>query len=168
EKERAARTEAERQAAEGARLEAEAQAAVRAKAAEERGRAQAAAGLSAEEIRKAEELASWDFVKERNEVQDLRDHLARFPGGTTERYALAKLDALVWAGLDSAPSMDQLRSYLDEFPKGANAQAAQARIAALEREAAEARAVAERRAREAAEWGAVAASTDKTTIQAFL
>jgi hypothetical protein len=90
EQERAARTEGERKAAEAVRLEAEAQAAARAQAAEERGRAQAVAGLSAEEIRKAEELASWDFVKDRNDIQDLRDHLARFPGGTTERYALAK------------------------------------------------------------------------------
>src|SRR5262245_36024091 len=56
EKERAARTEAERRAAEAARREAETQAAARARAAEERSRAQAAAGLSAEEIRKAEEL----------------------------------------------------------------------------------------------------------------
>ena len=53
EQERAARTEAERKAAEAARLEAEAHAAVRVKAAEDRGRAQAAAGLAAEDIRKA-------------------------------------------------------------------------------------------------------------------
>src|SRR5262245_56949992 len=99
----AARTENERAAAEAVRLEAEAQAAARANAAEERGRAQVAAGLSAEEIRKAEELASWDFIKDRNEVQDLRDHLARFPGGTTERYALAKLDGLVWAATEANP-----------------------------------------------------------------
>jgi hypothetical protein len=31
------------------------------------------------EIRKAEELANWEFVKDRSGVQDLRDHLARFP-----------------------------------------------------------------------------------------
>jgi TIR domain len=99
EQERAARTEAERKAAEAARLEAEEQAAARAKAAEERGRTQAMAGLSAEDVRKAEELASWDFVKDRNDVQELRDHLARFPSGTTERYALARLDGLVWSGL---------------------------------------------------------------------
>ena len=128
EQERAARTEAERRAAEAVRLEAEAQAAARAKAAEERGREQAAAGLTAEQIRKAEELASWEFVKDRNDVQDLRDHLARFAGGTAERYALAKLDGLVWAGLGSAPTIEQLRAYLEEFPRGANAKTAQARI----------------------------------------
>src|SRR5262249_52436846 len=69
--ERAARTETERKAAETARLEAEAQAAARATAAEEKGRAQEAAGLSAEEIRKVEELANWDFLKHRNDLQDL-------------------------------------------------------------------------------------------------
>ena len=98
--EREARTEAERKAAEAARREAEEQAAARARAAEERGRAQAAAGLSAEEIRKAEELASWEFVKDRNDIQDLRDHLARCPSGTTERYAIAKLDGVGWSRRD--------------------------------------------------------------------
>jgi formylglycine-generating enzyme required for sulfatase activity len=168
EQERAARTEGERKAAEAARLAAEAQAVARAKAAEERGRMQAVAGLSAEEIRKAEELASWDFVKGRNDIQDLRDHLARFPGGTTERYALAKLDALVWAGLGPTPKIEQLRAYLDEFPKGASTGAAQARIALLEREAAEAKAIERLRAQETEAWGAVAASTDKARIEAFL
>ena len=166
--ERTARTKAERKAVEAARLEAEAQAATRVIAAEEQGRAQAAAGLSAEDVRKAEELASWDFVKDRNDIQDLRDHLARFPAGTTERWARDKLDGLVWAGLGSTPAIEHLRAYLDEFPKGANAGAAQARIAALEREAAEARAVEQQRAQETAEWGAVAASTDRGAIEAFL
>jgi hypothetical protein len=168
EQERAARTEAERKAAEAARLEAEAQASARAKAAEESGRKQAMAGLSAEDVRKAEELASWDFIKDRNDVQELRDHMARFPGGTTERYALAKLDALVWAGLGATPKIEQLRAYLDEFPKGARAGAAQARIALLEREAAEARAAERLRAQETEAWGAVASSTDRVRIEAFL
>jgi hypothetical protein len=146
--ERAARTEAERKAAEAARHEAEEQAALRARAVEESGRAQAAAGLSAEEIRKAEELASWDFVKGRNDVQDLRDHLARFPQGTTERYALSKLDAMVWAGIGPAPTADQLWAYISEFPNGANVDTAQARIADLGREAAKARAAKEPHAQE--------------------
>jgi formylglycine-generating enzyme required for sulfatase activity len=168
EQERAARTEAERKAAEAARLEAEAQASARAKAAEEQGRRQALSGLSPQEIRKAEELANWDFVKDRNDIQDLRDHLARFPGGTTERYARAKLDALVWAGLGDTPNIEHLRAYLDEFPKGAKAGAVQARIALLEKEAAEARAAERLRAQETEAWGAVAASTDKARIEAFL
>jgi hypothetical protein len=168
EQERTARTEAERKAVEAARREAEEQAAARAKAAEERGRAQAAAGLSSEEIRKAEELASWDFVKDRKDIDDLRDHLARFPGGTTARYALAKLDELVWVGLGSSPIMQKLRAYLEEFPKGTYAAAAQKRIAELEQEAADARAAEQRRVEETAEWGAIAASIFTSEIEAFL
>jgi len=168
EQERAARTEAERKAAEAARRQAEAQAAARAQAAEERGRAQAAAGPSADEIRKAEELASWDFVKDRNDLQDMRDHLARFPGGTTERYALTKLDGLVWAGLGTKPTTAQLRAYLDEFPRGAKAAAGQARIAAMEQEAAAAASTAERAREETEAWGAIAAGADQAAIEAFL
>jgi hypothetical protein len=153
EQERAARTEAERKAAEAVRLEAEEQAAARSKAAEERGRTEAMAGLSAADVRKAEELANWDFVKDRNDVQEMRDHLARFPGGMTERYALARLDGLVWSGLGATPKIEQLRAYLDEFPKGANAGGARGRIAALQREAAEAR---------AAEPGACPKASDST------
>jgi formylglycine-generating enzyme required for sulfatase activity len=168
ETERAARSEAERAAAEAARLEAEAQAAARAQAAEERRRTQAAEGLSEEAIRTAQELANWEFVKDRSDVQDLRDHLARFPGGTTERYALSKLEHLVWNTLGSTPDLTQLRVYLDEFPKGANAAQAQSRIAALEKETAEERAAEQGRVQETAEWGAVAASTDRAVIEAFL
>jgi hypothetical protein len=135
----------------------------RAQAAEERSRAQAAAGLSTEEIRKAEELANWEFVKDRNDVQDLRDHLSRFPSGTTERYALTKLDQLVWAALGSTPDITQLRGYVDEFPKGSNAAQAQTRTVALEKEAAEQREADQRRARETADWAEVAASTETST-----
>jgi hypothetical protein len=168
ETERTARTEAERAAAETARREVEAQAAARAQAAEERSRPQAAAGLSSEEIRTAQELANWEFVKDRNDVQDLRDHLARFPGGTTERYALAKLEQIVWVALGSTPDITQLRAYIDELPKGSNSGQAQARIAALKKEAAEQRAAEQRRVQEIAEWGAVAASGNSAAIEMFL
>ena len=60
--ERAARTEAERKAAEAAQLDTEAQTEARAKASEERGR-ERAAGLSAGQIRAAEELASWEVSR---------------------------------------------------------------------------------------------------------
>ena len=74
----------------------------------------------------------------------------------------------MWAGLDASPTVDQLRAYLHEFPKGASVAAAQASITALEKEAAEVRAADQRRMQETTEWGAVAASTDKTAVQAFL
>jgi hypothetical protein len=166
--ERAAQTEKERKAAQTARRDSEEQAAARARFVEERSRARAAAGLSADEIRKAEELASWDFVKDRNGIQDLRDHLARFPGGTTERYALSKLDKLVYAALGLFPKIDQLCAYLDEFPEGASAAAAKSRIAALEKEAADASAAKQRQVQEIAEWVAVAASIDPAPIEVFL
>ena len=166
--ERAARTDAERRAAEAARREEEAQAAARARASEERGRAQAAAGLSAEEIRKAEELASWDFVKERGIIQDLRDHLARFPGGTTERYALAKLDGLVWAALGSEPAFEQVRAYLDEFPKGEHSAAARSLVIKLEQAAEAGRAAAERARAETEAWAAASSADTKDAYQSYL
>ena len=172
ERERAARTEAERAAAEAERQKREAEEAARIAAAEERARAQTLAGLSAEEIRKAEELANWDFVKDRNDIQDLRDHLARFPAGTTERYALARLDGLVWAALGPTPGVDQLRDYLDEFPRGAHAEAAQVRIARLEMEAAQARAAGppplERAAGQPIHWGPVIAGLGLLVLGAGL
>ncbi len=64
-KEKAARTEAERAEAEAERRRREAEEAARLAAAEEAARLKAVAGLSPEEIRKAEELANWDFIKER-------------------------------------------------------------------------------------------------------
>lgn len=142
--ERAARTEVERQTAETARHKAQEFAAERANAAEELVRAESALGLSAEEISKAEELANWNFVKVGSDTQELRDHLARFPGGTTERYALAKLDELVWVGLGSAPSIGQLEAYLNEFPKGVYVSNAQAEIGKRQKSEAGAKA-AERR-----------------------
>jgi hypothetical protein len=77
--ERAARTDAERAAADARRGETETAAAARAAEAEQRARAQAVAGLRPEEIRKAEELANWQFVEARSNIAELRDHLARFP-----------------------------------------------------------------------------------------
>jgi formylglycine-generating enzyme required for sulfatase activity len=71
-------------------------------------------------------------------------------------------------GSGGAPKIEQLRAYLDEFPKGANVAGARGRIAALEREATEASAAERLRAQETEAWGAVAASTDKTSIEAFL
>jgi hypothetical protein len=82
---------------EAARLRAHAQreADERARAEKEQARLAAIAGLSPDQIAKAEELANWDFIKASESTQDLRDHLARFPGGVTERFARARLEQLV-------------------------------------------------------------------------
>jgi WD40 repeat protein len=162
--EKAAAAEAERKRIE--EEQARADAAARREA--ERARLATPAGLSPQEIRKAEELANWDFVKDRSEINDFRDHLARFAAGPTERYALAKLEALVWAGLGAVPTLDQLRAFLDEFPKGTNAEAARAKLAELERAGESERQAQERRRQETEDWGAIAASTDTNAITSFL
>jgi len=166
--ERAARTEAGRAAAEAERLAREAEEAARIAAAEERARAQAVAGLSQEEIRKAEELANWDFIKERGDAQLLRDHLARFPDGVTALYARTRIEELTWAGLGPSPDTVALGAFIEEFPNGTHTGVARSRLADLEKRAAEARKADEQRARETSNWGAVTASTDQAAIQAFL
>jgi len=164
--ERAARTETERKAAEAERQRREAEEAARLAAAEERAQEQRAAGLSLEEIRKAEELANWDFIKERGQPQALRDHLARFPGGVTALYASTRLEELVWKGLGSSPNITMLQAFLDEFPKGTNAKPARAQLAELEKQEAKIRRAEERRATETAAWAAVATSTLTTGLVA--
>ena len=125
-------TEAERQAAEAARKQREAVNAGRIAEIERAAREQALAGLTPEEIRKAEELVSWDYIKDRRNIATLRDHLARFPGGSTERNARAKLEALVWAIPATQASIEALTAFLDEFPNGDTAESARAQLQALE------------------------------------
>jgi molecular chaperone DnaK len=168
ERESGARTESERRAATEARFATEEEVEARIEAAEKLRRNQVAEGLSETNIRRAEELANWDFIKEKGDIQELRDHLARYPGGTTERYALAQLDALLWRRLGDKPKIEDVRAYLDEFPAGPNAGAARARIQALEREAAEAKASESLRNREKAAWEAVEGTRDETHVREFL
>ena len=75
-----------------------------------------ASGLSAEDVRKAEELANWEFIKQRTDLDDLRDHLARFPGGVTARYADARLAELIFQSLSAASQAGALRDFLAAFP----------------------------------------------------
>src|SRR5207244_4390124 len=101
----------------------------------QRARSQSVSTLTAEEVRKAEELANWDFIKDRRQPQALRDHVARFQGGVTTLYAQSKLEELVWDGLGAAPDLEAVQSFLNEFPTGEKADAARLRIADLEEEA---------------------------------
>jgi hypothetical protein len=89
ETERAGREAAERAAAEAEQLKQQAEETARI----------AAQIAAAEEIRKAEELANWDLMKDRDRPQELRDHIARFRNGVTTRYARARLEELVWDGI---------------------------------------------------------------------
>jgi hypothetical protein len=99
----------------------------------ERARLQAIEGLSPGYIAKAEELANWDFIKASEDSQDFRDHLARFPGGVTERMAQTKLEALTWAKLAAVVDIHSLKGFLEEFPKGAHAGDAKSKLVKLER-----------------------------------
>ena len=168
EQEHVERSEAERAAAEEARRQREAEEAARIAAAEERARAQAVAGLSPEEIRKAEELANWDFIKERDNLQGLRDHLARFPGGVTTLYAQTRLEELVWAGLGASADTAALEDFLEEFPKGVNSEAARTRLANLQERATQALKAEQRRSQETEDWGTAAGSSEPGPINDFL
>jgi len=139
---RKARAEEERkreEAAANARAKAQREAEEQARRDKEQARLTAIAGLSADQIGKAEELANWDFIKASESAQEFRDHLARFPHGVTERMARARLESLMWAGLSARPDLPGLRSFLNEFPDGKRAAEAKAQLADLERQAAAAR-----------------------------
>src|SRR5262249_12796357 len=126
---RKARAEEERkreEAAANARAQAQREAEEQARRDKEQARLTAIAGLSADQIGKAEELANWDFIKASESHQEFRDHLARFPHGVTERMARARLESLMWAGLSARPDLPGLRSFLNEFPDGKRAAEANA------------------------------------------
>jgi hypothetical protein len=168
EAERAAKTEAQRQAAEEERKRRVAEEETRAKRIEEEARSRAQAGLTSEEIRTAAELANWDFIKGSSSPDEFRDHLARFVGGTTERYARKRLEELLWALPDTHAAIQSLRTFVDEFPKGEYASQAQGELAELEK-AAEAGRLAEARKRaETDAWAKAAASTEIDNFEAFL
>ena len=135
ERAKAAETEAEKQAAEEEERQRQQEEAERAaevqRQREERERLEKIAGLSPEDLRRAEELANWEFVKGRSDVEELRDHLARFEGGNTEPYARTALEEAVWADLPWTPSAEDLEAFLDEFPEGPNAAVARRRLATL-------------------------------------
>ena len=153
---------AEKRAAEQA---AEAEEAARAE--KERARLDAIAGLSPEQIAKAEELANWDFIKGSDSIQDFRDHLARFPQGVTERMARARLEALVWGGLPRRVDQDTLKSFLAEFPNGAHAGDANAKLAELELQAAAAREASESEKREMGAWASASAAGTVVALEEF-
>jgi hypothetical protein len=91
----------------------------------------AAEAAQLEAVRRMEELESWNKVED--DVEALRDHIARFPKGETARYARERLDEAVWISLGPTwADITQLQEYLDEFPNGLYAQRAEERIDQLE------------------------------------
>lgn len=163
EAERAELAEAERrrQAEEDARV------AERVRQEAERMRAAALAGMDSAQIRKAEELANWEFIKAKTDAAEFRDHIARFAGGLTERFAAERLAALTWADVDRNDEV-ALTAFIKEFPKAPDLAAAQAALAAIDAQQQAARASTERRAQETSSWSAVAVSPVKTAIELLL
>lgn len=158
----------ERAAAEDARRQREGEEAARLEALESRARAQPLEGIDPAQLRKAEELANWQYVGERGTLAELRDHLARYPGGVTERAALLKLEDAAWAALPQAPGIEELRTYLSEFPKAKHAGDAQKWLDQLLTIKTAEEDFFQKRARETKEWLKLATSTDKAKIKAFL
>src|SRR5207248_6508206 len=101
-------------------------------------------------------------------AQDFRDHLARFPGGTTERFARGRLEELVWTALGSAPSLDLIDNFRAEFPQGQYAKEAAERRGELEHEQAAERKKTEQQRQEERAWAAASAAGDVTSLEAFL
>jgi hypothetical protein len=126
------------------------------------------AGLSAEQITKAEELANWDFIKESESPQDFRDHLARFPKGVTDRMARAKLESLVWSGLGEAPGLDEIEAFLAEFPDGKHTVKAKGQRDALKAVADAASAEQDRDRRETEAWAAASSADTAEAYEAFI
>src|SRR5262249_7668064 len=69
----------------------------------------------------------------------------------------------------TAPTIETLQAFLNEFPDGKNAEEARVLLTGLERKAAaEAKATDEQRWQETEAWVRVAASTERGSIEAFL
>ena len=127
--------EARRQAAAAAekrRAEEAAKAERAAQLEKERARLEAIAGLTPDQAAKAEEMANWEYIKTNGKVEDFRDHLARFPQGVSERWTRARLEDLVWTALPRSTDVGALKSFLAEFPSGAHANEANAKLAERE------------------------------------
>lgn len=154
---RAAKTEAERRAAEDALQRKQEEEVARAAEAElqaaERAVRQTAQGLTPEERRIEEELASWRFVERQialesigppAHISELRNHLARFPGGTTDRFAL---EGIFWDELRDSNDLASLEAFVAEFPTERHAAEVASRIGFLKGKADAERAVVEAKQR---------------------
>lgn len=169
---RTLQTEEERHAAEVAlkrKHEEEAERATEVeRQARERAQQQAAQGLSAAEIVKAEELANWDFIKQASDATELRNHLARFPGGVTERYARTALEDIVWKELGLSPDVTALEAFIAEFPKGRHSSEASSRLGFLKGKADAERETEELKRQEIEAWAKASAAGTVDAYEAYI
>jgi preprotein translocase subunit SecY len=83
------------------------------------------------QMRAVEEKSRWELIAKHKDIRDIRDHVARFPGGSSEPEARRLLEDLVWLELGPEPTLMALDSFIGEFPEGRHAQEAHARRLAL-------------------------------------
>ena len=76
----------------------------------------ASEGLPSQDTREAEELANWEFVQSSSEPEDLRDHIARFPGGSTEAEAQAEFSPRCGRNWRRGPPSTHCRGSSTSFP----------------------------------------------------
>jgi hypothetical protein len=133
----------------------------------EQARLKAIAGLSPQDIAKAEELANWEFIKGQTDTQELRDHLARYRNGATARFARAALEDIVWKGLIS-PDLRALDEFLAKFPDGRHASQAKLMCDKLVSDAKAKQAAQIQKRQEVEAWATASAAGDVTAMEAFL
>ncbi len=91
--------------------------------------------LNADNLRREEELANWNLIKDSKDKRDFQVFLNSYKGGAYERIAYIKLEEIEWKALGSAPSYQQIYHFLQSFPYGRHADEAKViikRIAAEE------------------------------------
>ena len=128
----------------------------------------AQAARTPEDIRKAEEIANWDYIKDSPDPDEFRDHLARYGNGPTGGHAYYRLETLVWADPATHGLIQNLRRFIEEFPRSEHVPAAGVELARLETAAEGERLAAESRREGTRAWSKVAASTKIRELEEFL
>ena len=91
----------------------------------EQARQEAIAGLNSDQIAAAEAVANWEFIKESEDPEDFRNHIARYDmHEASMKWANMRLEELIWQDCKRQPKKETLIAYLEEFPQGRHAEIA--------------------------------------------
>ncbi len=77
--------------------------------------------LDALNLRREEELANWNLIKDSDDKRDFQTFLNHYKGGAYERLAYIKLEEIEWQELGSTPTYQHLYHFLQSFPYGRHA-----------------------------------------------
>jgi TIR domain len=89
-----------------------------ARAKKERARLKATAGLSPDQIAKAEELVNWEFIKDGKSSDEFRNHLARFPRGGDQGCGARKTGGAHLGRVAPADQYDRAQGLSGGVPEG--------------------------------------------------